>query len=214
MAAKNKERILRTIIACAKLYEQNLCGKDFLYVIRGLSNHPFFIEVTCLPTNFMHLMGINTKMKSAAFYQACLDGKLSLNDFSLRTDGSTIQKSNVSIELMSIHKRATVYGEYIGLFTDVLLGNVRGCMGHKKPKNSRFYMPNTLLEADARNNAIPIFPVLAVYQKLSSDKLYSTICYKSKILADILPNELRWPDEIQCLIDHNSLAIDLSSVTK
>ena len=201
MALKDKENILKTIITCAKLYEQNLCGKDFIYIIRGLLNHSFCIEVTCLSTNFMHLMGVNTKMKAATFYQACLNGKLSLNDFSLRKDGSTIQKSNVSIELMSIHKRATVYGEFIGLFTDVLLGNVRGCMGHKKPNDSRFYMPNTLLEADARNNAIPNFPVLAVYQKLSSEVLYSTICYKSKILANVPPDELKWPDEIQCKIN-------------
>ena len=89
------------------------------------------------------------------------------------------------------------------------LSNVRGCIGYKKSEDSRFYKPNTLLEADITKKAISTYPVLAVYQKNSTDSLYTTICYKSNILKSIAVGSLVWPEEIRALIVDNGIALDL-----
>jgi hypothetical protein len=154
-------------------------------------------------------MGVDSVLSAPDFYERCIDGKLSEKDFTIKTDGSTIQKSHVSTELMSIHKRSTMYGESGLLYTEKLLGNIRGCIGHKKSKNHRFHYPNTLLETDIRNKSAAHYPVLAVYQKLITEPLYNIICYKSKILRDVDYNKLVWENEISQIIDIESLISDI-----
>ena len=209
MAKNDKQKLLNKILRCAELYETNLNKKNFIYIIRGRDNKPFHIEVAYYDTNFCHLMGVETQLEAYQFYMACLSGKLSERDFILRRDGASIQKSVVSMELMSIHKRAKMYGESGLLFTDKLLGNHRGCIGYVKDEEAGFFFPNTLLETDIKISANDWFPVLAVYQKYLDEPLYSIICYKSNIHKDIDYDKLSWPEEIHSKIDIKKLVSDI-----
>lgn len=205
MAIDDKQRVHQIILKCAKLYESNLNGKNFMYVIRGIDNVPFTFEVQFTTPRFLHLMGVNTKLSVTEFYEYCINERLSETQHTLKPDGYTIQKSTVSIELMGIHKRAKMYGESALLFTDKMIGNVRGCVGFRLIDGARFHYPNTLLEADIKKTTDDYLPILAVYQKLISESLYSVICYKSNIYKDIEYNMLTWLEEIQKRIDMTNL---------
>jgi hypothetical protein len=73
-------------------------------------------------------MGVNTQLNAIDFYEKCVDGKFSENDFALKADGTSVQKSKVSTELMGIHRCAKMYGESGLFYTEKLLGNVRCCI--------------------------------------------------------------------------------------
>ena len=60
VAIYDKKRIHETILKCAKLYEQNLNGKNFLYIIQGKNQKPFELEVLYTATGFSHLMGVDS----------------------------------------------------------------------------------------------------------------------------------------------------------
>jgi len=62
MGLYDKQKVLRTILDCSKLYEKNLNQKDFLYIMRDKTSKPFYKEVTYIPANFLHLMGVVTKL--------------------------------------------------------------------------------------------------------------------------------------------------------
>lgn len=59
-----KSAILKKIHNAAKNYQRYLAGKTFMYVYEGKS-----IEVVFKNSSFLHLTGINTKLKAKEFYK-------------------------------------------------------------------------------------------------------------------------------------------------
>ena len=59
-----KSAILKKIPNAAKNYQRYLAGKTFMYVYEGKS-----IEVVFKNSSFLHLTGINTKLKAKEFYK-------------------------------------------------------------------------------------------------------------------------------------------------
>ena len=70
---------------------------------------------------------------SIHFYEKCLDGRLSENDFYLSSDGSTDQKLEVIENMMNIKKVAVMIGDFTDLgpklFSEKIAGNTCACMG-------------------------------------------------------------------------------------
>ena len=59
-----KSSILKKIHNAAKNYQRYLAGKTFMYVYEGKS-----IEVVFKNSSFLHLTGVNTKLKAKEFYK-------------------------------------------------------------------------------------------------------------------------------------------------
>ena len=59
-----KSAILKKIHNAAKNYQRYLAGKTFMYVYEGKS-----IEVVFKKSSFLHLTGVNTKLKAKEFYK-------------------------------------------------------------------------------------------------------------------------------------------------
>ena len=59
-----KSAILKKIHNAAKNYQRYLAGKTFMYVYEGKS-----IEVVFKNSSFLHLTGVNTKLKAKEFYK-------------------------------------------------------------------------------------------------------------------------------------------------
>lgn len=57
-----KSSILKKIHNAAKNYQRYLAGKTFMYVYEGKS-----IEVVFKNSSFLHLTGVNTKLKAKEF---------------------------------------------------------------------------------------------------------------------------------------------------
>lgn len=78
MATKEekKDAIKQQIISAAKAYSSNLAGRTFLYVY-GEN----YFEVLFLTDRFLHLTGVESRLRAKDFYQKAKDGVLDVNQF-------------------------------------------------------------------------------------------------------------------------------------
>ena len=193
----DKRRAIQIITKAAVLYRDNLEDQKvlFLYgipsevkkqlqtqdkVLSAIQSY----EVAFHRYNFLHLTGVRLNKNGTAsaihFYQKCLDGRLSENDFTFAQDGSTGQKLDILESMMLLKKNVTMIGEFTDrgpkLFTDKVAGNVCGCVGFVKDRNTKLNVPNTLLKKDIRDvTAQPVYKVFAVISKHYTDDKYTNI---------------------------------------
>jgi len=91
-----------------------------------------FYEVVFHRSNFLHLTGViinkETTASSINFYEKCIDGRLSEDDFMLSRDGTTEQKLDVIESMMNLKKVASMIGEFTDhgpkLYSEKVAGNV------------------------------------------------------------------------------------------
>lgn len=81
---------------------------------------------------------------------------------------------------MGIKRNVTMIGDFTDrgpkLFTEKAAGNVCGCIGFLKDRNTRLNVPNTLLKKDIRDvTASPVQKVYAVLSKSYTAERYSVL---------------------------------------
>ena len=183
----DKRRAIQIMTKAAQLYRDNLEDEKILFLY-GLPSEVKMelqtqnkilssikgYEVAFHRYNFLHLTGVrlnkNVIASAIHFYEKCLDKRLTENDFSFAKDGSTGQKLDILENMMLLKKNATMIGEFTDkgpkLFAEKAAGNVCGCIGFVKDKNTRLNVPNTLLKKDIRDViAQPAYKVFAVISK-------------------------------------------------
>lgn len=220
----DKRRAIQIMTRAAELYRDNLEDQKVLFLYglpfevkkelqageRILSSIKGY-EVAFHRYNFLHLTGVKLNKGETAsaihFYQKCLDKRLTENDFLLAKDGSTGQKLDILENMMFIKKNVTMIGEFTDrgpkLFTEKVAGNVCGCIGFVKDKNTKLNVPNTLLKKDIRDvTAQPTCKVYAVISKHYTEDRYSAI---SKIDKSIDINEYHFSEEIEILIERSKV---------
>ncbi len=192
----NKKKAISIIVGAAKQYHEKLEDQKVLFAYEMPSNirsqleaggeiiHLCFYEVAFHRSNFLHLTGViinNHFVKSSIhFYQKCLEGRLSENDFEMAKDGSTDQKLDVLRTMMDIKKTASMIGDFTGygpkLYSEKIAGNTFACMGFMKDKYSQLNVPNTLLKKDVRDiTSKPQQKIFLIMSKKYSDDKYVTI---------------------------------------
>ena len=107
-------------------------------------------------------------------------------------------KLDVIDELMKLPWTAKMIGDYNGngnyLYTEKIAGNIRGCMGFVEQQNFLYYLLNTVLKSDIRQNVSTAFPIAAIYRKSINDASYpAEPLVISKNLRD---KQLIWPEEV------------------
>lgn len=75
-----KERVVQVAIAQAKVYEQVFLKYEYLICSETFSENPYYI-ISAHADNFRHLVGVNTSFSAEEFFNKCLDGTLTENDF-------------------------------------------------------------------------------------------------------------------------------------
>ena len=113
--------------------------------------------------------------------------RLTENDFSFAKDGSTGQKLDILERMMLIKKNVTMIGEFTDrgpkLYTEKAAGNICGCIGFVKDKNTKLNVPNTLLKKDIRDvTAQPTYKVFAVISKHYTDEKYTKLVKMDKCI--------------------------------
>lgn len=133
---KDKKEYLNIIVQAAKLYQANLLGNNMLIIYKGQEKQYFYIEVLFEKKHFLHLTGVKPVkgILSTDFYERCISGRLSVNDFEVNDTWTTTKKMNVILHLMNISKNSRIVGNFKGngsasLYTEKLVGGERGCMG-------------------------------------------------------------------------------------
>lgn len=104
---------------------------------------------------------------------------------------------------MMIKKNVTMIGEFTDrgpkLFTEKAAGNVCGCIGFVKDRNTELNVPNTLLKKDIRDVTVqPAYKVFAVISKAYTETKYSVF---DKLDKSIDINCCHFSEEIENLIE-------------
>jgi len=143
----DKKEALRKLIASADAYKECLEGKNLMIVYADASGECTFFETVFSRRQFAHLTGVDTSLSSSQLYSRLLDRRLSVNDFELRTDGTTELKLGVLSRLFRFASCARMVGELhsgsvMHLRTEKLAGGTFACMGFVP--DGRYYVPNKL----------------------------------------------------------------------
>lgn len=183
----NKSIILRTIVACAGHYEQNLNGNHLLFVFarKGQPYQSFVAGFSA--RNFLHLTGVSLTqyMPKEDFYSLCINKRLTSSIFDVPSNGITEVKLRALPALMNIHQTARMVGDFDGsaakkLYSEKLAGTQTGCLGFVEGSTQIFY-PNTALLRDIRDvSHQPMSCVLAIYRKKISEDLFCEQTYLAK----------------------------------
>ncbi len=190
----DKSKAIRIITQAAKIYENQLCNKNILIVFNNPS-HPFFIETKALPINFLHLTGVIVNKEKIykdiedtrsnykeVFYLKSLNKRLSVNDFDLKQDGTTVQKLNAILATLNLQKNSKMIGDYnnnrVYLKTDKLVGNDNTYLGFTL--DNGFYVPNTVIQGDIRIDAYSTSRILSIISKKIDEPFYNEIKYVVK----------------------------------
>lgn len=220
----NKRRAIQIMVNAAELYKKNLEDQKilFLYGIpseikkelgakRGKPLPVKKYEAVFLRHNFLHLTGAKvnrTEIYSAVhFYEKCLGHRLKESDFRFAEDGSTNQKLEILENMMCLKQNVTMIGDFTDrgwkLFAEKAAGNVYGCIGFVKDKNTQLNVPNTLLKKDIRDvSAAPVQKVYAIISKKYTEEKYSML---EKVDKGINIKECALPEEIERILDRGSL---------
>lgn len=222
----DKRRAIQIMVGAAELYKENLEDQKilFLYGIPCEIRKQLQTEARQLLSmksyeaafhryNFLHLTGAKIKEYGVGsaihFYEKCLAHRLSEDDFSFAKDGSTAQKLDILENMMHLKQNVTMIGNFTDkgwkLFSEKAAGNVCGCIGFVKDKNTRLNVPNTLLKKDIRDViASPVQKVYAVLSKKYTDERYSVLEKQDKGM-DI--RECFFTEKIENILYRSELAL-------
>ncbi len=179
-----KKQVISIISDCAKKYDKNLCGYQLLFVLKDKNKNISTFVADFKRNNFLHLTGVKLSRKISAkdFYRMCLHNKLSEDDFCLADDGTTQLKLEVLPKLMNKDLSARMVADFDGsnpkLFTDKLVGSIKGCVGFVKVGKEQ-YFPNTILNVDIRTIAKNSCQIIASYRRKSEKEKWQNV-YKTK----------------------------------
>lgn len=206
-----KRNAMQIMIRCAQIYKENLLNKNML-IITSKNNKIEHLEIRFPKSAYLHLTGVDVgvdrdgnKISANDFFKLCSKRKISLNNFEFKDDGTTRLKLDVLENVLKINssvKMVTIYnGRRPKLYTEKLAGNVTACMGLVKDDYENYYVPNTILKSDVRDEGTDVERVLAIMEKQENEEVYENIIYTAK---KIKLNELNIPknikDKINCTI--------------
>lgn len=187
----DKQQAASVIIKSAETYN-NWFNNQNLLVICGVNKETSFqrlsfIEITSTDSRFLHLTGVELNpndptLDKASFFTKALNKQLTPNDFSFKDD-TTILKLKVLEQALDIPKNFRMFGNYDSgrpfLQTDKLIGGVKSSIGFAED-DCGYYVPNTVLNGDIRQEVKEAQQVLAVLQKDTADHEYTEIKYLAK----------------------------------
>lgn len=185
--AYSKTEAIKIVTTCSKLYRDNLVNNQMLFILSDKHKQTSALEVSFDANNFLHLTGLKIKssiFSAKKFYEQCLLGKLNPDDFEFAKDGTTQMKLMVLPKMMDKSLSANMVGEYNNrqpaLFTEKIVGNIRGCIGFTEDKTSHRLVPNTILQVDTRDYIKEPFRIIMTCRKKKDDATYNEVVYVAK----------------------------------
>lgn len=183
MTKYDKKAALKIIVKVAKEYDKKLNDKHFLIVYQKAKS----VGTVCVgfrDMNFLHMTGLRTKLSAQQFYSACLESKLSENDFEIDNKGKVQQKLMVLPYLTELLYQNCMIGDFINsgilIRADYFVGNTKSVLsvGFRTGKSVDF--PVTLYQEDIRKLSQPTNKVLAIFAKKYKEQYYHECTYLSK----------------------------------
>ena len=183
----DKLKALAVIFACAQEYQNNLAGRNLLFLCTNKHKKIFSVEVTFDASNFLHMTGLKvdkSNLSALEFYHKCLDRRLKVSEFEFADDGTTPLKLRILPGLVRKNLSAKMIGDYNmskpKLYTDKIAGGIKACIGFVQHKGYGRYIPNTVLEGDIRLKTIHADRIIVTYRKYRNEAKYTEIVYAAK----------------------------------
>ena len=186
------EEARKIVLNCAKQYDKNLKGKQYIILYKDrLTNRLQYLEVRFEDINYQHLTGIemidsNGKIRknvSALFYKKCLRNTLKKDEICFKSDGTTHLKLLALPVIMDIQKVTKIAGDSNSSRTcvvaDKLDGNINFCLGLKEISTNSYVPASALLE-NIKKITKNQSQVIAIFSKNTSESVYKTIRYIAK----------------------------------
>lgn len=173
---KSLKDIRKIIVDGAIDYLNTFADKNYILIFEDGKNLQY-IETEFLKTNYLHLTGIETKLRPNDFFQRCVDNEISVEDIALRKDGSTELKISILPSLKIMMSCNALIGDYESshrrLFVDIVVGDTKKLMTLGLTlKATGYYVPKTLLREDVKTLSNRTRKVIAVYSKNIADEHY------------------------------------------
>ena len=183
MAKYDKKAALKVMVEAAKKYEEKLNNKHFLIIYRE-GKDTKTASVGFRDMNFLHMTGVKTRLSAQQFYAACLESKLSVNDFEIDNKGKVQQKLRVLPYLADILYHHCMIGDFINsgicIRADYFVGDTRAVLSVGFRNGKKVDFPVTLYNEDVRKLSKPTNKVLAIFSKYYKDQHYDNCTYLAK----------------------------------
>lgn len=193
-----KDRAIEILTDSAKVYDDLLKNKSYLIISYSnvFKSYRHF-EIVFNSANFMHLTGVDTRLKPSVFYKKCLNNRLSKNDFELKNNGTTMLKLELLPKMFELNIYRTIgdyseFSDYIKIEADIAAGNNKGTLALKNIGNN-LYIPCSLLRdsIDNRISSLSKQKITYIYSKNKNDNKYRDIIYEDKKgLTHAIPDEI------------------------
>lgn len=195
-----KSAILKKIHNAAKNYQRYLAGKTFMYVYEGKS-----IEVVFKNSSFLHLTGVNTKLRAKEFYKhAKTKNGLKVQEFFFdknhpydlaekKTDHLEDLYRITNMEVLITEDVVTFTANYKIGITDLQF--ILLC-GENRDKHGKLiddcFVPYSFRIEEIRNEKFgELYEVDFIFCKQTNAAKYEIISYKGDKEIDTIPEEIR-----------------------
>ncbi|MBQ9438908.1 MAG: hypothetical protein IJU50_11340 [Lachnospiraceae bacterium] len=91
-----KTRVRDAAVQYAPQYYSHFVLCDYLLISDAFSAHPYYI-VQAEKDNYLHLVGVSTSLSARSFFDKCLNGTLTEDDFEISSHGQSEKASKGSI---------------------------------------------------------------------------------------------------------------------
>ena len=199
LSKSNKTRIIRDIIAGARLYEKFLVPYDFLIV----TNDSKYNEVRFNNGDFAHLVGVLSHLNDLDFYKNCIKGTIAENNTNnqQRYDFGTIRKkimritkinkivyanAQTNLVLVNLHTKTRDFPLAIESTNDKMVVAFTG-----KDLHARSLRNNNQTNADEKKN------ILAIFSKEKNSKSKYSNCVYLKIIMLLNVYVVIWKKKFQ-----------------
>ncbi len=209
MQSYTLEEARRIAMQCAKQYQKDLLGKQFIIIYRCRDDNKIkSLEIQFNKGNFQHLTGldmidVNGNVRehvAELFYTKCLNNQLSKKEIQFKKNGTTNLKLLALPVIMKIHKVTKIAGDFNYarpyLVADKMIGNINFCLGLRQLNEC--YVPVSALLEDIKQLTVVQSQVLAILSKETEEDKYMNIRHVAKGLN---LNQLVIPQDISYKID-------------
>ena len=178
----SNSEIIRKLNKLVKQYDTDLNNKLILMVYKETNKESaLYLEIQFKAEHFLHLTGVQTKLKPNEFYKNLQKGVLSEKNIS--STNYTEMKLRALTTLICIGNLNCQIGTYKGnrhyLQADMIVGKRISIMGLVKTNN--FYMPRTVIEEKIPNIINSPQPTIATFKRsLGNNEKYKITYINSK----------------------------------
>ena len=186
------KEIIKTLSVGINLYDDHLKDNEFLILFK--KDHKLeYKKITFNKGNFLHLTGLNTKLKPNQFYKSVKSKKIKPSDISIKPNGTTRLKLDILDQMHNLFYQPILIGDYDGfvkihLDADYIIGNLKAkgvCIGLRGEEKC---IPNSLLQEQVKKITHTPKPIMLTLKKKIGANDFQTITYQSK---KIKLNELK-----------------------